>query len=337
MKKYILAFVFIVFLLVPFYPYQETYYKDGGTKLYTSYLYQYIKFNTLEGCTEAVLSWYPQNNKSYDDYWQQVCKKNHPQATKVTYSNLVDKKSQDFVKNVLAKYEVAEKNIEDFFYYVDYFNKAVKNEGLVSSDFVELKNTSRDGGYPLYLEKLEQYNLDFMGTNCRISSFSLLRDLIDVKDENPVTEEDRVLMFDNGAVENFPKPIFSDTDKKKFVAFFRGIPTPRTKDQAVHVKTMKDYWKKHQISFKTPKGMSLVMLINHDDLDDVLFVGHVGVLLKSDGKYLFLEKLSFDLPYQAILFNKKSQVKDYFMKKYGDMVSEETAKPFLMENDELFD
>ncbi len=96
------------------------------------------------------------------------------QQNRITYSNLTDKATQKFIKNTLKKYHIPQENIDNYFYYVDYFNKAVNNEGLIKKDFQPLAPTASNDDYPDYLTKLEKLNPDFMGTNCRISSFTLL-------------------------------------------------------------------------------------------------------------------------------------------------------------------
>ncbi|PID87645.1 hypothetical protein CSB07_00485 [Candidatus Gracilibacteria bacterium] len=342
MKKTIGVLVFIILLLVLFFPYQGEIYKDGGTKLYSSLSYQYVEFNNLEGCKKSKLVFF-KPKKDYKYFEDLLCKKGDSESssegqlkniTPFSYSNLTDQKTQDFIKNTLAKYEISEKNIDSYFYYVDYFNDAVEKEGLTKGGFKEIKNFSRDGDYPLYLEKLENKNIDFMGTNCRISSFTLFKDFVNV--ENFTKEVSQVLTFDEGAINNFPEKIFSEKDKEKFYTFFAGISTPLVKDKQIHLKNIKKYFKEHNIKFNTKPGFSVISMFNHSDLDNVLFIGHIGVLLEAEGKFVFLEKLSFDLPYQAVIFDKKSEVKEYFMKKYGDMTTPETAKPFLMENDKEF-
>lgn len=258
--------------------------------------------------------------------------------SKVTYSNLSEEKSKNFVKRVLKKYGFDDKKIANYFYYVDYFNSAVNHEGLSKDGFAVFKTISRDGGYPLYLDKLESKNIDFMGTNCRISSFTLMNDTITMDTSTLLTSADNTIIFDSSAIDNFPKAIFSELDKQRFYTFFQGMPTPRTQSIETHVASIEKYWKEHGINIKSQDGLSMIMLINHSDLDDVLFIGHIGVLMQADnGNYLFLEKLSFDLPYQAVIFDNKSQVHAYFMQKYGDMTSADTAPPFLMENMRLFE
>ncbi|MBS9784114.1 DUF4300 family protein [Candidatus Gracilibacteria bacterium] len=442
-KKIISTIIFILLFGILFFPYNIETYKDGGTKIYSSLTYQYIKFNTLEGCKASKLE-FAFTKKDYKYFESLLCKKGESEKDpnlkffaygaepfwniKITgnqleygnpnlfsetnpkghiymeieklekqgedfifkaknlegkfvkeechgdgkgdlydykviftnknaeykgcgsvekqenflknkkpfsYSNITDQKTQNFIKNTLKKYNISEKNIQYYFYYVDYFNDAVGKEGLTNGNFKDITNFSRDGGYPMYLEKLEKKNFDFGGTNCRITSFTLFKDLVNI--ENLTDKASLILNFDKSSIDNFPKKIFDETEKKKFLTFFAGIPTPLTKDKQVHLKNIKKYFKEHNIKFNTKPGFSVISMINHDDLDNILFIGHIGILLESEGKFVFLEKLSFDLPYQAVIFDKKSQVHEYFMKKYGDMTTPETADPFLMENGEEFE
>ncbi len=67
-----------------------------------------------------------------------------------------------------------------------------------------------------------------------------------------------------------------------------------------------------------------------------MFVGHTGVLVPTKNhKYLFIEKLSFQLPYQVTRFESKEQLNDYLMGMYDTEWGQDTAKPFIMENTKL--
>ena len=67
-----------------------------------------------------------------------------------------------------------------------------------------------------------------------------------------------------------------------------------------------------------------------------MFVGHTGVLVPTKNhKYLFIEKLSFQLPYQVTRFESKEQLNDYLMEMYDTEWGQDTAKPFIMENTKL--
>ncbi|MBF4806798.1 MAG: DUF4300 family protein, partial [Pseudoleptotrichia goodfellowii] len=63
------------------------------------------------------------------------------------------------------------------------------------------------------------------------------------------------------------------------------------------------------------------------------FIGHVGVLVSSsDGKFLFIEKLAFQEPYQALKFDNVLQLNDYLLNKYDVEYGQSNAKPFIMRN-----
>ena len=79
----------------------------------------------------------------------------------------------------------------------------------------------------------------------------------------------------------------------------------------------------------------MLSVIVHDNLDgNTLFVGHVGVLVPTKDGYLFVEKLTFEEPYQAIKFATKEDVYKYLETKYQDYTGEGLAKPlsWIMKN-----
>ncbi|MGQ7563556.1 DUF4300 family protein [Streptococcus suis] len=80
----------------------------------------------------------------------------------------------------------------------------------------------------------------------------------------------------------------------------------------------------------------MVSVVMHDDLDgNNLFIGLVGVMVEDEEGALFVEKLSFQEPYQAWKFKNKEAVYSYLLDKYAVDYSQETAQPFIMENDKL--
>ncbi|MFH0385906.1 DUF4300 family protein [Streptococcus sp. A11] len=80
----------------------------------------------------------------------------------------------------------------------------------------------------------------------------------------------------------------------------------------------------------------MVSVVMHDDLDgNNLFISHVGVIVEDEEGALFVEKLSFQEPYQAWKFKNKEAVYSYLLDKYAVDYSQETAQPFIMENDKL--
>ena len=72
--------------------------------------------------------------------------------------------------------------------------------------------------------------------------------------------------------------------------------------------------------------------------ESLLFVGHVGVLLTAkDGTLYFVEKVAFQEPYRMLRFVDRTALSDYLMGKYDTSWGQDTASPFIMENDKLMD
>ena len=106
---------------------------------------------------------------------------------------------------------------------------------------------------------------------------------------------------------------------------------------------MQKAWKARGIAFRyanDPTKASLISVVFHSQLtpeENMIFVGHVGVLLPFEGKLLFIEKLAFQEPYQAILFANRTELSDYLMNRYDVEWEQPNAIPFIMENDQLMD
>ena len=66
-------------------------------------------------------------------------------------------------------------------------------------------------------------------------------------------------------------------------------------------------------------------------------IGHTGILLPaSDGLY-FVEKVAFQEPYRLLKFRTRIELSDYLMLKYDTAWDQNTAHPFILENDALMD
>ena len=104
----------------------------------------------------------------------------------------------------------------------------------------------------------------------------------------------------------------------------------------VHLEKVKSYWKSKQLSFNNGEA-SLISVFFHEE-DGYLFIGHVGVLVPDNyGSLIFIEKIAFQEPYQAIRFKNREDLNDYLMKKYNNAWDQEAIPPFIMENDELME
>ena len=255
----------------------------------------------------------------------------------ITYSNLADEKTQNEVQGILKNSGISSQNINLFFQSVNYYNKKTENTDLIKSDFVNSQNIN-----PTYdeakIQKLwDKNSSNFVGFNCRITAFTLMKDFITTK--NSLAKSGEMLFMDMESLKNVPFKLFSETEKDKFVNLFSEIPTKATKDVKIHVENVKNVWKERGVKFDKNSKVSMISVFFHfndDPEENILFIGHVGILVPEDnGKLLFIEKLAFQQPYQVLKFNNRTELNDYLMNKYDTAWGQPVAKPFIMENDEL--
>ena len=240
---------------------------------------------------------------------------------KATYSNLNNQPSAEEVRKALAEH-LDKDSVDAFFNLVNDYNNTVGSVGL-TGDFSTFTKTDYD------VEKIS--NLwtskkgDFVGTNCRINSYCLLKNSIEI----PKLEKDDSLLFvDNDAIDK--GKVFGAEDKDAFDILFSRVKTEATTDVKVHAAKMEQFLSQ----FKFNENARMLSVVVHDDLDgQSLFIGHVGILLPSEDGYLFVEKLTFEEPYQAIKFSTKEDCYKYLDTKYENYTGEGLAKPFIMDND----
>ena len=240
---------------------------------------------------------------------------------KATYSNLNNQPSAEEVRKALAAH-LDKDSVDAFFNLVNDYNATVGSVGL-TGDFSTFTKTDYD------VEKIS--NLwtpkkgDFVGTNCRINSYCLLKNSIEI----PKLEKDDSLLFvDNDAIDK--GEVFGTEDKDAFDILFSRVKTEATTDVKVHAAKMEQFLSQ----FKFNENARMLSVVVHDDLDgQSLFIGHVGILVPSEDGYLFVEKLTFEEPYQAIKFATKEDCYKYLDTKYENYTGEGLAKPFIMDND----
>ena len=240
---------------------------------------------------------------------------------KASYTNMNSKPSEEEVRKALAAH-LDKDSVDAFFNLVNDYNNTVGSVGL-TGDFSTFTKTDYD------VEKIT--NLwtpkkgDFVGTNCRINSYCLLKNSIEI----PKLEKDDSLLFvDNDAIDK--GKVFGAEDKDAFDILFSRVKTEATNDVKVHAAKMEQFLSQ----FKFNENARMLSVVVHDDLDgQSLFIGHVGILVPSEDGYLFVEKLTFEGPYQAIKFATKEDCYKYLDTKYENYTGEDLANPFIMDND----
>ena len=226
------------------------------------------------------------------------------------YSNLVDTETRDRVSNALKNAGLSEEKIKSFFEAVDEYNNAVGSENLAQSVM------SIEAAFPTYdQDKLVDAWLDnggYVGRNCRITSYSLMGDFITVG--NPTPGDTTMLFSDFASIES--KKIFDGEDKAKFDTLYSYIDVTNT----------------HDTNVLSDEIISVFMTMD-DGMNPVQeFIGHTGILVQDGDKYLFIEKLAFELPYQVEEFDNLQDVNDYLMGYYDNETDGITAKPIIFED-----
>ena len=240
---------------------------------------------------------------------------------KASYTNMNSQPSAEEVRKVLAEH-LDKESVDAFFNLVNDYNNTVGSVGL-TGDFSTFTKTDYD------VEKIS--NLwtpkkgDFVGTNCRINSYCLLKNSIEI---SKLEKDDSLLFVDNDAIDK--GKVFGAEDKDAFDTLFSRVKTEATTDVKVHAAKMEQFLSQ----FKFNENARMLSVVVHDDLDgQSLFIGHVGILVPSEDGYLFVEKLTFEEPYQAIKFTTKEDCYKYLDTKYENYTGEGLAKPFIMNND----
>jgi len=255
----------------------------------------------------------------------------------VRISNLVDSASQDLARSALEDAGLPKENIDRFFNLVTECNSAVPTDSLISSGFRDYGTQDPENDVEALTSAWQKHHGQrYAGTNCRINTFTLAQSLFSVEDEsNPDTS---LLFIDEESFKNTPKEILTSAEHQRFDTFYGAIPTTKDQDTGQHIADIKVYAKDRGITFEDTKAR-VISMFSHDTLTDpaTLFVGHTGVAVPYDGKLLFLEKIAFDMPYQAILVKDMQQLNDYLMQKYDDGPGLEYGRPVIFDNGEVIE
>ena len=221
-----------------------------------------------------------------------------------TYSNLASEDSVGEVKPLLEAH-LNKDSVQEYLKQVKEYNDIVGATGL-KGDFSQFNKPQYDVDKISTLWKEKKG--DFIGTNCRINSYILLNKNIEIPE---LKVDDELLFLDNDAIAK--GKLFNEEDKNKFQILFSRVKTEATQDIKIHANNMEKYFE----NFK------------FDDNARML-----SVVPDKDG-FLFVEKLSFEEPYQAIKFSTKEQCYKYLSTKYENYTGDGLAKPFIMDNNKM--
>lgn len=253
----------------------------------------------------------------------------------IKYSNVATEKELSDLTKLLTKAGLKSDCVNTVVASVKDYNNTI-GEDLLGGGKIDLENPIPQYDSVEIDNRWLAKNEIFVGYNCRLTAFQLVKDFVtvaDVSKSNPIG-----LFMDEDALNNSKDNYFTTGDLEKFEAIYSTINTTSSLDSEEQHKVQKEYWDSIGLKFSLPKGVSLISVYLHNHFseeENELIVGHTGVLVEDKGGYSFFEKLSFQLPYQVVRFNSKEELKQYLMAAYDTDTTGESAKPFILENGEL--
>ena len=262
-----------------------------------------------------------------------------PALDRIEYTNLNDRASRELLQELLSDAGVSDGRIQGFFCRVGHFNDSVKQEWLTDGfEEAGLLYTKYDP-YTMQDEWTAK-NGTFPGYNCRITAMSLFGDFLSVSADSQIHAGEDVLFVDKETLKTDPDAL-GGSSLADFCALYSSMKTEHTTEIKRHVQAVQEEWASRGVIFRENERIRLITVFFHDkptEEESLLFVGHVGVLLTTeDGTLYFVEKVAFQEPYRMLRFADRTALSDYLMGKYDTSWGQDTASPFIMENDKLMD
>ena len=260
-----------------------------------------------------------------------------PALEKIAYTNLNDSVSRKLLEDMLSGAGVSGSRIQGFFNRVDSFNESMREEWLTTGfEEAELLYTKYDP-YAMQDEWAAK-NGTFPGYNCRITAMNLFGDFLSVRADSQINAGEDVLFVDEETLKTDPDAL-GGSSLADFRALYSSMKAEDTTEIKRHVQTVQEEWASRGVTFRENERIRLITVFFHDkpaEEESLLFVGHVGVLLTAeDGTLYFVEKVAFQEPYRLLHFADRTVLSDYLMGKYDTSWGQDTASPFIMENDKL--
>ena len=260
-----------------------------------------------------------------------------PALEKIEYTNLNDSVSRKLLEDILSGAGVSGSRIQGFFNRVDSFNESMREEWLTTGfEEAELLYTKYDP-YAMQDEWTAK-NGTFPGYNCRITAMSLFGDFLSVSADSQINAGEDVLFVDEETLKADPDAL-GGSSLADFRALYSSMKAEDTTEIRRHVQTVQEEWASRGVAFRENERIRLITVFFHDkpsEEESLLFVGHAGVLLTAeDGTLYFAEKVAFQEPYRLLRFADRTALSDYLMGKYDTSWGQDTASPFIMENDRL--
>lgn len=171
---------------------------------------------------------------------------------------------------------------------------------------------------------------DYSDADCRMTVMLLLDGIISA-DKTDTGYSGTYLMFDIDAIENADRYEVIRKNLDLFTTLF-GDRTPEKNEDPSEV--FGNMWNRYGFRISN-ENVSLVSIVIHDPDFNQTFTGHTGILVKqAEDIYLYIEKLAFEQPYQAILVSDTDQLFRLLADRDEYYGSEGEAGPYVYLNGE---
>ncbi len=260
-----------------------------------------------------------------------------PFTQSLTYSNLADEASQAEVRAALEYAKVPKERIDFFFENVNRFNEAVGKE-LLSDGFVTIEGLLPEYDTVKMQERWEEKYPQSSGMNCRLTVYTLMQDLVQIEQPRDLVSDEYELDWWE-IVEN--EENFKEDSIHFYKPFFSAVASEGNRRD--YPEAIRKSMRERQMDFPSDKASVISVYFEVPEGEGgasgyYVFVGHTGVLIeREDGSLLFIEKIAFQEPYQAIKFENRTQLNDYLMNRYDVEYGQKTVRPFIMENNHLLE
>lgn len=248
----------------------------------------------------------------------------------LTYSNLYDEETRAEVSEMLRRAGIKGSWVDEVLALSKDYNDLVGKQPYFHDSFTTIKSRGIDyeavDTYRLWTE-----NRQYADVNCRLTAMTLFRDFITAEKTLPA---DNFLSADTDAMENYTLCKIKGAAKDKFYTLYHPVSVKKTTDSAEILAAVQKEWKNRGVAFKTG-NVSLISVICHDEMDQIAFVGHAGVMIQDGSDVYFVEKYGPTLPYQTAKFQSRDQVKEYLLNRFWNFYTPGiSVPPVIMANDQ---
>lgn len=252
---------------------------------------------------------------------------------KIKVSNIYSEEDQKLCREKLIESGLSEEKVDKFMDMVKTYNKDVNGELPYKNGFVETESINTD-----YTKTVDEFykNPNKIGSNCRINTFELMLGNIEV--ERSANDNTSTLDFDKNSIENEFPDLFTKEELNEFETFYAPVQAMISTDKKDQISEIEKAVNSRGITWNDNINAKMISVWFHndDEIDgNILFIGHTGILVPYEDKLMFIEKLSFNEPYQALILNNRTELSDYLMEKYDIEYNQETTRPFIFENGTL--